>query len=147
MLNGFVGEFLILAGTFQKHAAWASWAALGVIFSSVYLLWSYQRVFFGGVTQEKNSTLPDADLRERGILFLMAAHYSVDGHRLAVLYAADGGLDAKRIAADAAPAGVQRRRAQAHGTNSMDLDHRSAIGRPALNTAASGSAADSVNSK
>ena len=31
MLNGFVGEFLILAGTFQKHAAWASWAALGVI--------------------------------------------------------------------------------------------------------------------
>src|SRR6202790_3499998 len=73
MLNGFVGEFLILAGTFQKHAAWASWAALGVIFSAVYLLWSYQRVFFGSVTQEKNKALPDLDLRERGILFLMAA--------------------------------------------------------------------------
>jgi NADH-quinone oxidoreductase subunit M len=73
MLNGFVGEFLILAGTFQKHAAWASWAALGVIFSSVYLLWSYQRVFFGGITQDKNGMLPDADVRERGILFLMAA--------------------------------------------------------------------------
>ena len=73
MLNGFVGEFLILAGTFQKHAAWASWAALGVIFSSVYLLWSYQRVFFGGVTQPKNNSLPDLDLRERGILFVMAA--------------------------------------------------------------------------
>ena len=72
MLNGFVGEFLILAGTFQKHAAWASWAALGVIFSAVYLLWSYQRVFFGGITQDKNGTLPDADMRERGILFLMA---------------------------------------------------------------------------
>ena len=72
MLNGFVGEFLILAGTFQKHAAWASWAALGVIFSAVYLLWSYQRVFFGGITQVKNGTLPDADRRERGILFLMA---------------------------------------------------------------------------
>jgi NADH-quinone oxidoreductase subunit M len=72
MLNGFVGEFLILAGTFQRHAAWASWAALGVIFSSVYLLWSYQRVFFGGVTVEKNNTLPDADMRERGILVLMA---------------------------------------------------------------------------
>ncbi len=72
MLNGFVGEFLILAGTFQRHAAWASWAALGVIFSSVYLLWSYQRVFFGGVTQEKNKTLPDADMRERGILIVMA---------------------------------------------------------------------------
>jgi len=73
LLNGFVGEFLILAGTFQKHAAWASWAALGVIFSAVYLLWSYQRVFFGAITKEKNNSLPDADLRERGILFLMAA--------------------------------------------------------------------------
>jgi NADH-quinone oxidoreductase subunit M len=73
MLNGFVGEFLILVGTFERHAAWASWAALGVIFSSVYLLWSYQRVFFGGVTQDKNGALPDADLRERGILFVMAA--------------------------------------------------------------------------
>jgi NADH:ubiquinone oxidoreductase subunit 4 (subunit M) len=39
----------------------------------VYLLWSYQRVFFGSITQDKNGTLPDADPRERGILFLMAA--------------------------------------------------------------------------
>jgi NADH-quinone oxidoreductase subunit M len=73
LLNGFVGEFLILAGTFQKHAAWASWAALGVIFSAVYLLWSYQRVYFGEITQEKNFTLPDASVRERSIMFLMAA--------------------------------------------------------------------------
>jgi len=73
MLNNFVGEFLILAGTFQKHAAWAAWASLGIIFSAVYLLWSYQRVFFGTVTKDKNSALPDADLRERGILFVMAA--------------------------------------------------------------------------
>ena len=72
LLNGFVGEFLILAGTFQKHAAWASWAALGVILSAVYLLWSYQRVFFGAVTQERNSALPDLDRRERGILVAMA---------------------------------------------------------------------------
>ena len=83
MLNGFVGEFLILAGTFERHAAWASWAALGVIFSSVYLLWSYQRVFFGGVTQDKNSLLPDLDRRERGILFLMAAMMLWMGNRLA----------------------------------------------------------------
>jgi NADH-quinone oxidoreductase subunit M len=73
MLNGFVGEFLILGGTFQKHAAWASWAALGVILSAVYLLWSYQRVFFGATTQDKNAALPDADWRERGILLLTAA--------------------------------------------------------------------------
>src|ERR1700756_3228918 len=72
MLNGFVGEFLILAGTFQKHSNWAAWAALGVIFSAVYLLWSYQRVFFGSITQDKNGKLPDLDLRERGILVVMA---------------------------------------------------------------------------
>lgn len=72
MLNGFVGEFLILLGTFLHHANWASWAATGVILSAVYLLWAYQRVFFGGVTQEKNRSLPDADPLERGILVTMA---------------------------------------------------------------------------
>jgi NADH-quinone oxidoreductase subunit M len=72
MLNGFVGEFLILIGTFLRHATWASWAALGVIFSAVYLLWSYQRVFFGPVTQERNRTLADASLRERGLLAVLA---------------------------------------------------------------------------
>jgi NADH-quinone oxidoreductase subunit M len=73
MLNGFIGEFLILAGTFERHAAWASCAALGVIFSAVYLLWAYQRVFFGPVTQDGNRALPDADRRERLLLFAIAA--------------------------------------------------------------------------
>jgi len=72
MLNGFVGEFLILIGTFVRHAAWASWGAIGVILSAVYLLWSYQRVFFGAVTHEKNLSLPDASLRERSLLAVMA---------------------------------------------------------------------------
>jgi NADH-quinone oxidoreductase subunit M len=72
LLNGFVGEFLILLGTFQTHASWASWAALGVILSACYLLWAYQRVFFGDVTVEKNKTLPDASHREIGILVTMA---------------------------------------------------------------------------
>jgi NADH-quinone oxidoreductase subunit M len=72
MLNGFVGEFLILLGTFVHHANWASWAATGVILSSVYLLWAYQRVFFGGITQEKNRSLPDADPLERGLLITLA---------------------------------------------------------------------------
>jgi NADH-quinone oxidoreductase subunit M len=72
MLNGFVGEFLILAGTFQRHAAWAAWAAAGVIISAVYLLWAYQRVFFGAVTVERNRALPDTDRRERLILVALA---------------------------------------------------------------------------
>jgi len=72
MLNGFVGEFLILLGTFQLHADWASWAAIGVVLSACYLLWAYQRVFFGEITHDKNRTLPDASSRERWILATMA---------------------------------------------------------------------------
>lgn len=72
MLNGFVGEYLVLLGTYQRHWQWASWAALGVILSACYLLWSYQRVFFGEITREKNRTLPDASAREKWILVTMA---------------------------------------------------------------------------
>ncbi len=72
MLNGFVGEYLVLLGTYQRHWGWASWAALGVILSACYLLWSYQRVFFGEITREKNRTLPDASAREKWILATMA---------------------------------------------------------------------------
>jgi NADH-quinone oxidoreductase subunit M len=72
MLNGFVGEFLILLGTFLSHWNWAAWAATGVILSACYLLWSYQRVFFGAVINEKNRTLPDASAREKWILASMA---------------------------------------------------------------------------
>ncbi len=72
MLNGFVGEFLILLGTYQMHWGWAAWAALGVILSACYLLWSYQRVFYGEITVEKNKTLPDISVRERVILATMA---------------------------------------------------------------------------
>src|SRR6202795_2232188 len=72
MLNGFVGDFLVLLGTYQSHWGWASWAALGVILSACYLLWSYQRVFFGEVTREKNKTLADASAREKFILVTMS---------------------------------------------------------------------------
>ena len=73
MLNGFVGEFLILNGTFQKHALWAGFGTVGVIFSALYLLWVYQRVFFGPATADKNKSLADASLRERSLLWVMAA--------------------------------------------------------------------------
>ncbi len=72
MLNGFVGEYLILLGTYIVHWKWAAWASTGVILSACYLLWAYQRVFFGEVTREKNRTLPDASTRERFILATMS---------------------------------------------------------------------------
>src|ERR1700691_4040985 len=71
-LNGFIGEFLILIGTFQVHRAWASWAASAAVLSAIYLLWAYQRVALGEVTVEKNKSLPDASPRERVILIVMA---------------------------------------------------------------------------
>ena len=67
-LNGFIGEFLILIGTFESHHQWASWAASGAVLSAIYLLWAYQRVALGEVTVEKNRALPDATNRERVIL-------------------------------------------------------------------------------
>ena len=72
LLNGFVGEFLILIGVFEHHHAWASWAASGAVLSAIYLLWAYQRVALGEVTVEKNKALTDASTRERVILVTMA---------------------------------------------------------------------------
>jgi NADH-quinone oxidoreductase subunit M len=72
LLNGFVGEYLILLGTYIVHWQWSAWASTGVILSACYLLWSYQRVFFGEITVEKNKTLPDASERERFILATMS---------------------------------------------------------------------------
>jgi len=72
MLNGFVGEFLILLGTFARSRLWAAFAASGVILSAVYLLWAYQRVIYGHATAERNRSLPDASARERLLLGAMA---------------------------------------------------------------------------
>jgi NADH-quinone oxidoreductase subunit M len=72
LLNGFVGEFLILVGTYARHAAWASWAASGSVLAAVYLLWAYQRVALGPVTNDRNKALPDASPREKLILATIA---------------------------------------------------------------------------
>jgi len=67
-LNGFVGEFLILLGAFQVDRTLAVFATTGIIFAAVYLLWMYQRVFFGVITKEANRRLPDLSAREWAIL-------------------------------------------------------------------------------
>jgi NADH-quinone oxidoreductase subunit M len=63
-LNGFVGEFLILAGTFQRWPWAAAWATSGIILGALYLLVMYQRVAFGPLDREENRTLTDLDRRE-----------------------------------------------------------------------------------
>jgi NADH-quinone oxidoreductase subunit M len=67
-LNGFVGEFLILLGTFTANPTRAVLAATGVILSAVYMLWMYQRVVWGEIRNERNATLMDLGGRERLIL-------------------------------------------------------------------------------
>ena len=62
-LNGFVGEFLILLGTFIAHRWWAVAAVGGVVLAAVYLLWAYQRVFHG-TPEGDNATMADLKWRE-----------------------------------------------------------------------------------
>jgi len=73
LLNGFIGEFTILQGTFVVSKAWAAWGSLGIVLGAAYLLWLYQRTMFGPVTHEVNKTLPDLNLREYAVLLPLVA--------------------------------------------------------------------------
>ena len=63
-LNGFVGEFLILLGTFFGYRWWVIPAAFGIVLAAIYLLWAYQRVFHGEPATEANRAMTDLNLRE-----------------------------------------------------------------------------------
>lgn len=71
-LNGFVGEFLILLGSFKSPVLNSWWftvfASSGVIFAAIYLLWMYQRIVFGEVTNPKLYDIPDMNKREMLVL-------------------------------------------------------------------------------
>ena len=76
-MNGFVGEFLILLGAFRWSPQLTAFAATGVILSAVYMLWMFQRVNYGPITNEKNRALPDLTPRE----WAMIGADRRDGHR------------------------------------------------------------------
>ncbi len=67
-LNGFVGEFLVLIGTFVAHRWWAVVAIIGVIVAAIYLLWAYQQVFHGEPTEEDRAKTRDLGWSERLII-------------------------------------------------------------------------------
>ena len=67
-MNGFVGEFLILIGSFRWSPRLTAFAATGVILSAVYMLWMFQRVNYGPVTNEKNRSMPDLTPREWALM-------------------------------------------------------------------------------
>jgi NADH-quinone oxidoreductase subunit M len=64
-LNGFIGEFTILLGAFHHNYWWAILGATGIVLGAGYMLWMYQRVFFGELSNEKNKKLKDINLREQ----------------------------------------------------------------------------------
>ncbi len=78
-LNGFVGEFLVLLGAFRANPRLAAFAATGVILSATYMLWMFQRVNYGPVTNEANRHLPDLEPREWAALVPIIAMTVVMG--------------------------------------------------------------------
>jgi len=79
LLNGFIGEFLVLSGAFQDRAIYGVLAATGVIWSAIYLLWMYQRVFFGKVTHPVNNSVADLVGFEKAAIWPCAAAALVMG--------------------------------------------------------------------
>ncbi len=63
-LNGFVGEFLILVGSWTSQPVAVVLAALGIIFGAVYMLWMVERVFWNSLRHEENQKLKDISPRE-----------------------------------------------------------------------------------
>jgi NADH-quinone oxidoreductase subunit M len=67
-LNGFIGEFTILVGAFNRSTTWAVLGATGIVLGAAYMLWMYQQAFFGEITHEENKVLKDVSLREQWTL-------------------------------------------------------------------------------
>ncbi len=72
-MNGFIGEFLIMLGAFKWDPRFVVVAGLGVILSAVYMLWMFQRVYYGEITNEHNREMPDLSFREWAIVGPLAA--------------------------------------------------------------------------
>jgi NADH-quinone oxidoreductase subunit M len=79
LMNGFIGEFLVLNGAFQARAIYGILAATGIIWSAIYLLWLYQRVFFGKVTNPINNSMGDLIAFEKAAVWPCAVAALVMG--------------------------------------------------------------------
>jgi len=73
LLSNFVGEFLVLRGAAEANFKWSVYAAIGVILSACYLLWLYQRVFYGEASEDLKSHMPDLSAREWATLIPLLA--------------------------------------------------------------------------
>ena len=73
LMNGFVGEFLVLSGASQANIWYGVFATTGVIWSAGYMLWLYQRTFYGEPNGQINASMQDATMRERIAIWPLAA--------------------------------------------------------------------------
>ena len=71
--NGFVGEFLVLIGSFKTHPVLAVIAATAVIFAAAYLLWAIQRILFNKLDKPENAHIPDLNRRELALMLPLVA--------------------------------------------------------------------------
>jgi NADH-quinone oxidoreductase subunit M len=78
-LNGFVGEFMVLMGSYATLPVAAILGAFGVVLAAIYLLWAYERVFTGPITIEENREVADFNVREVSLLAPLVALMLVIG--------------------------------------------------------------------
>jgi NADH-quinone oxidoreductase subunit M len=78
-LNGFVGEFTILLGTWAANPVWAAFAATGVILAAVYILTMFQKMFMGETNNEENKHLIDLSRRELWVIVPLVVFIFVIG--------------------------------------------------------------------
>ncbi len=72
-LNGFVGEFLIMLGAYLRIWQAAAFAVSGIILGALYMLWTYERVWFGPITKAVNETIADLSAREIAVMVPLLA--------------------------------------------------------------------------
>jgi NADH-quinone oxidoreductase subunit M len=72
-LNGFVGEFLVLVGSFEVYPYFTIFATTGVIFAAAYLLWAIQRILFNPLDKPENQHIPDLNWRELSLMAPLVA--------------------------------------------------------------------------
>ncbi len=110
-LNGFVGEFLILLGTFMSNWIAVAFAVTGVVLGALYMLWTYERVMFGPITKAVNETIGDLTGREIAVMVPLIALMLLMGLYPKPLIEPDGAVGRKDARAGASRRGSPRTRA------------------------------------
>ncbi len=126
--NGFVGEFLILVGSWPFSPALVVGATLGVVLAAAYMLWMVQRVFYGEVVHEENAALRDLTSREAAILIPLVALTLIMGIASPIFTRRiEPSVD--QLVRDARMKMVATSSANVDGVNATDLNPVQALGR------------------